>query len=705
MKKQIGLELEEHLKVIKELGSDKIEKAVQMIVDCYKNNGKVVLFGNGGSAADAQHIAAEFVGEYKLERKSLPAIALTTNTSIMSAVGNDYGFERVFERQIESMVESKDIVIGISTSGNSENVIKGILKAKEKGAKTIGFTGRSGGRLKNVVDILLNVSSDSTPRIQEAHITIGHIMCGLVEKELFENENFKWKVSKNKITMSSQKFKTLFIYSNPRIMSLVPPVVALLYRILSDAGIKMNLFDTSLYDASKGMVNADDYDKMIMAVKPYQKELEEKVGELNSIDNLVPDLQEKVRSFSPDLIMATVTESTFLYTIDLLKKIKHFNVPVLLGGVFATFASDLVIKYDEIDMLCIGEAENIIVSLCECLAKGKDPSGMQNLWVKKKDGSIVKGPLAPPVDINKNPLPDMSIFDDRRFYRAMAGKIYRMFPVETHRGCPHTCGFCNSPLQNKLYQEKTNSHYFRAKSIPLVMKEIRYYVENFNPEYFFFWADNFFFYPEKEIDEFCEAYSEIKIPFFVQSHPNQLSEHKIKRLKEVGLHRVTIGIEHGNEEFRRNVINRFYSNEQLLEGVRILHKYNVPLGANNICGFPTETPELFMDTVELNRKLNADNNSCSIFTPFYGTPLRVLAVEKGYLKNPDIIAPTNTERSILDMPQFTKEQISGKSRTFNLYVHFPKNRWPEIEKAEKMTPEGNKIWNELRQEYQKNTLT
>ncbi len=187
MIRQINTELEEHIKVMSELDVDKIEKIVQMIINCYKNKGKVVLFGNGGSAADAQHIAAEFVGKYKLERKSLPTIALTTNTSIISAVGNDYGFSQVFERQVESMVDDKDIVIGISTSGNSENVIKGILKAKERGAKTVAFTGRSGGKMKDIVDILLNVSSDNTPRIQEGHITAGHIICGLVEKELFEN--------------------------------------------------------------------------------------------------------------------------------------------------------------------------------------------------------------------------------------------------------------------------------------------------------------------------------------------------------------------------------------------------------------------------------------------------------------------------------------------------------------------------------------
>jgi anaerobic magnesium-protoporphyrin IX monomethyl ester cyclase len=483
-------------------------------------------------------------------------------------------------------------------------------------------------------------------------------------------------------------------------MSLVPPIIPLLSSILKAAGIEMELFDTTLYNATEKQVNADDYKEKIMAVKPFSKLLHEKVGELYDIKKLDEDLIKKITSFSPDLIMTTATESSFLYTIEMLKKIKHFGIPVLLGGVFASFASEKAISYDEIDMVCIGEAEKMIVPLCQYLQEHKDPSGLPNLWFKKTDGTIAKGPLSTPADINKNPLVDMSIFDDRRFYRAMAGKIYRMFPVETHRGCPHVCAFCNSPLQNKLYREKTHSNYFRVKTIPLVMEEIRYYFNQFRAEYLYFWADNFMMYSDKEIDEFCEAYKEIKLPFYAQSHPDQLSDYKIKKLKEVGLHRVGLGIEHGNEEFRRRVVNRFYSNEKLLEGVKILHKYDVPFSANNICGFPTETPELVMDTVELNRKLKAHTNSCSIFTPFHGTPLRELSVKLGYLKDPDIIAGTNTEISILDMPQFTKEQIFGKARTFNMYVHLPENRWPDIARAEKMTPEGDKIWQELKREYQ-----
>jgi len=155
------------------------------IINAYKNNKKVVLFGNGGSAADAQHIAAEFVGKFYKDRESLPALAFHTNTSVVTATANDYGYDTIFERQVSSFVGKGDIAIGISTSGGSPNVIKGLEKAKEKGAITVGFTGQRESKIEKIVDYCLKIPSTDTPRIQEGHITVGHIICYLVEKELF----------------------------------------------------------------------------------------------------------------------------------------------------------------------------------------------------------------------------------------------------------------------------------------------------------------------------------------------------------------------------------------------------------------------------------------------------------------------------------------------------------------------------------------
>ncbi|RUM58529.1 MAG: phosphoheptose isomerase [Persephonella sp.] len=165
---------------------NKIEKVADLIVNAYMNDKKVLLCGNGGSAADAQHISAELSGRFKIDRKPLFAEALHVNTSFLTAVANDYSFEKVYERLVEAFGREGDVLIGISTSGNSENIINAVKKAKEIGMITVGFTGKTGGKLKNLVDILINVPSKDTPRIQEAHITIGHIICELVENNLYK---------------------------------------------------------------------------------------------------------------------------------------------------------------------------------------------------------------------------------------------------------------------------------------------------------------------------------------------------------------------------------------------------------------------------------------------------------------------------------------------------------------------------------------
>lgn len=185
LRKSINETISESSKII--LNSQKqireIEKGIVNITKCLKNGKKIIIFGNGGSAADAQHIVAEFIGRFKLERKTLPAIALTSNSSTLTALSNDYSFDTVFSRQCEGLVQKGDMVIGISTSGNSPNIKKGLTTSKKMGATTIGLLGNKGGTIRKICDIPIIVDSSSTPRIQEAHRTIYHIICEEVEKE------------------------------------------------------------------------------------------------------------------------------------------------------------------------------------------------------------------------------------------------------------------------------------------------------------------------------------------------------------------------------------------------------------------------------------------------------------------------------------------------------------------------------------------
>ena len=186
MESIIKHEFNEHIKVsVKTIKSAEktIETAANLCIESLKKGNKILLFGNGGSAADAQHIAAELVGRYKTERKGLSAIALTTDTSAITAIANDYGYLHVFDRQVEALANTGDVVIGISTSGSSANVISALKLANNLGCKTIGFSGREGGEFNTLCDVNLIAIAEDTPRIQEMHILIGHTLCHLIELE------------------------------------------------------------------------------------------------------------------------------------------------------------------------------------------------------------------------------------------------------------------------------------------------------------------------------------------------------------------------------------------------------------------------------------------------------------------------------------------------------------------------------------------
>lgn len=190
MKSFITTELDKTLSVMGAIRADaalheQIQQVVEQIVACLRDGGKLLVAGNGGSAADAQHLAGEFVSRFNYDRPGLPAIALTTDTSIITAIGNDYGYERLFERQVQALGRKGDVFLGISTSGNSANVVAALRQARAMGISTVGMTGQLGGAMNELCDICLRMPSPETPKVQEGHITVGHIICGLVEATIF----------------------------------------------------------------------------------------------------------------------------------------------------------------------------------------------------------------------------------------------------------------------------------------------------------------------------------------------------------------------------------------------------------------------------------------------------------------------------------------------------------------------------------------
>lgn len=493
------------------------------------------------------------------------------------------------------------------------------------------------------------------------------------------------------------RLKVLLVYPNLRGMNMLPPAIGLLSAVLKRSGFHVELFDTTYYeklDNDHSNTDSDQTKVNKLMARPFKMPQEITLKTTDVFD----DFKKKVQSMGPDLIAMSATEDMFLLGIKLLRALGPKRPLTILGGVFATFAPNLALSYPEIDIVCKGEGEDALRILCERLEKGEGYEDVGNLWVKRKNGTIKINPTKM-IDMDANPLIDMSIFEEARFYRPMGGRVWRMFPVETHRGCPYQCAFCNSPSQMKLYQEEEGKSYLRRKSFENMKKELLFYKNEMKAEYLYFWADTFFSWKKDEFEEFADMYEDIGLPFWCQTRVETVTYERFKRLKGIGCARISFGLEHGNEDFRKRVIGRQYSNDMLIRNLEIVNKIGIPFSVNNIIGFPYETYELAFDTIEINRRTEASDRNAYAYTPFSGTPLREMCNKLGLLKGTDIVNCIFVNGSLLDMPQFPKEKINGIIKTFNLYVNFPKSRWSEIKRAEEDTLEGNRIFNKLKEEF------
>ncbi|SVB48348.1 uncharacterized protein METZ01_LOCUS201202, partial [marine metagenome] len=471
--------------------------------------------------------------------------------------------------------------------------------------------------------------------------------------------------------------KVLFLYPNTFGMNMLPPAIALFSAILKERGHRVDLFDATYYQTDHG-IDSDGTKAGRLNVVPFSAN--EKGIKMLSTDWRT-DIRKKIDSFEPELIALSTTEDMWLLGVRMLEEIEDSinrdKIPVIAGGVFPTFAPEIVIRHRLVDMVCVGEGENTMIDLCERIEKGNSWNDVTNTWVKQKNRSIIKNPISEPFEIDDTPIIDIDLFEERRLYRPMAGKWYKMMPVETIRGCPYKCTFCNSPDQITLYNEETESNFFRKKNMNLVYKELKYFKDNHGVEYNYFWADTFLSWNEREFDEFCEMYSDIRLPFWMQTRPETITEYKVKRLAEVGLHRISFGLEHGNEGFRKKLLRRDWKNGPIIDALKIPVRYGVPFSVNNITGFPTETRELAMDTVELNRYIDSHNQNLYSFVPFHGTPLRKICEDMG-LVNPDTISKALTDKPMLVQKQYLPEEIEGLQKCFVLYVKLPKSRWKDV---------------------------
>ena len=499
-------------------------------------------------------------------------------------------------------------------------------------------------------------------------------------------------------------FKILIFYPNLHMSALMPQSVGIFTALLKQEGYPLDLFDCTYYE---------DIDSLTLGKNTNEEKVENR--NVHKYDNtewhekgvkpkngIVEAFKKKVTTFKPDLILVSVLESTYYLAIDLLKAIpeKDRTYKTFFGGVFATYAANKIIKNDLVDYLCRGEGEGAVVEMANALSSGGRIDQIKNCTVKG-EGNIFRNNMRPPIDIDSVPIPDWDLFESGSLYRPMQGKIWRAVGFETQRGCPYTCTFCNSPSNNVEYKAETGGKFHRKKSIGRMKKELDFLVKKYDPNLIYFVVDTFLAMSNREFDELKELYSDYKIPFWMNTRAETINEYRAAGLAEMNMLRMNIGIEHGNYEYRRNYLKRNVKNEVQIRAFQIAAEHDYASCANSIIGMPDETRDLIFDTINFVRELpdSIDATGAFIFAPYHGTPLRDLAIRKGYIDDEEICSLSNTSESMLRMPTITKNEIQGLAKTFSLYTKFPKERWPEIKIAESDGAEGTKMMTKLGKEF------
>jgi len=492
---------------------------------------------------------------------------------------------------------------------------------------------------------------------------------------------------------NNKKFKVLLVHANTSMDTLIPPALATLSACLKLAANEVKLFDTTFYN-TRGFTGDDARVRTLQVKETHFEDF----GIYFEKTDMKEDFIKMVEEYKPDLIGISAVEVTFNMGMEFINAAKGVdpNIKTVVGGSFALTAPERVISEKNVDIVCVGEAENSFVELCDKLSKGEDYTGILNFWVKK-DGVVHKNKLGNLVNLDDLPYQDWEIFDKRRIYKPMSGKIGRTGCFEITRGCVFSCTYCINEHLNKIHNNKN----YRQKSIPRFIDEVKYFKDKYGLGYVYILAEMLLPTTKQRIRDFSRLWKEkVGLPFWCQVRVEGVDEENARLLEEAGCVSITAGIESGNEEFRRRVIHRMMSNKQIIEAFKILKKTKMQISANSIIGFPGETREQIFDTIELNRKINLDNIMVHAYNPYKGTSLYDLCVEKGYIL-PDYLAGDYRSDYVLNMPHITKEEVLGLHRTFAMYCKFPKDMWPEIRIAEKFTEEGNKKFEELSKLFKK----
>ena len=496
--------------------------------------------------------------------------------------------------------------------------------------------------------------------------------------------------------MKKENLRVLLIYSTLFKKTGLPIGLASICSVLQNNGHEVKIFDTAFYDLSGGESSAK-----VRAERLMSKKITNEERYFPRKMDIFADLTDIVKKYDPDIVGISTLESAYEISLRLANYIKNNlgNIRIVAGGVFPTMSPEIVIREKSIDIVCVGEGEIPFLELCNNIANNKEITGISGLLIKEK-GEIVKNKPCQLLDLNSLPHPSFSQFDEALFYKPMQGRLFKMVNIATSRGCPYQCTYCAAPKLKEIFKNNSCGRYYRKIDMNRAIEQIHFQIDNHKPEFIYFSSETFLSMTDDEFEIFINEYEKIKLPFWFQTRFETITEERMKKLKDVGMYWLTIGLEHGNEEFRAIVLKRKYSNAVAIEKTKILSELGIGASVNNMMGFPSENRTLIFDTINLNKQLWEINSKMEfnifLFAPFRGCELYDLCLKKGLLRADSITNKTDMAmESVLDFPDSFKKELRGLLKTFNLYVKLPKEYYPQIKVAEKDDSEGRSMFKKL----------
>ncbi len=480
----------------------------------------------------------------------------------------------------------------------------------------------------------------------------------------------------------SKKIKVLLIESSSFMEMGIPPNIAILVSALKKSDVEVKIFSTNFYKFNDKETGDDVRVKTLQVPPVDNKILPEKT-------NIIDDFQFLLKNYKPDIVGLSCTEPTFLIGLKLLQSIEDKNILKIAGGAYPTLCPEETISHASIDGICIGEGEYPLVELCKSLKNKK----INNFWFKV-DSEIIKNPLNPLCNVNEIFFQDWSPWDvPPRTMKPMAGKINATALVELSRGCPFNCAYCANSFLNKKFRDN-----YRERKVDRFIEEIECIGKQYNLGFIYISDETILTTSNTRFLEFTNKYPQIGLPFWCETRPEFIKSEKIKKLKDVGLQVINVGIESGNFDFRKKLLNRSVSDDKIINGIKEATEADVRVGANVIIGFPGETRDHIFETIDLVRESKPTSTMVHLFQPYVKTPLREECIKRKIINKDYICGDYRIDA--IGTGFLLAEELLGLQRTFNLYVDFPKNEWDTIREAECFNNRGNKIFYRLAREYQ-----